>query len=291
MAAANTVPFPAQPASEGAAFKPWQRTVIDLLTEGASVVEAMRHVGYTPFAFYKACDRDKEFKRQAHQARECFRATTSEEFHAVETYARGVVSAVLHDEQLPANLRLRAALAILNRKGDHWLPSPIRHSQNVEGTDPLETLDNLDNLYNGVTSGGLDNLANADSPGSPDLSSAAESAMHPAPPASSASAGIAPHPPSAEPGLTSASAMAAVPAETPHPLETLDTVDALDNLDKSGPSGGEVDPDLIYCLGSRDLVASFMELLQQSETQTGVASGAISSPPATFGVPPQQSRP
>ncbi|MCC7342377.1 MAG: hypothetical protein IT170_14945 [Bryobacterales bacterium] len=284
MAAANTVPFPAQPASKEPTFKPWQHTVIDLITEGASVVEAMRHVGYTPFAFYKACDRDEEFKRQAHQARERFRATTAEEFHAVETYARGVVSAVLHDEQLPANLRLRAALAILNRKGDHWLPSPILHSQNVEGADPLDTLDNLDNLYNDATLEGLDNLDNRDTPDSPDRSSAVESAMHPAPPASPASPGLSPHPPSAEPGLAST-------AETPHPLETLDTVDALDNLDKSGPSGGEIDPDLIYCLGSRDLAASFMELLRQSETQPGVASGAISSPPATFGVPPQQSQP
>ncbi|MCZ2155301.1 MAG: hypothetical protein LC114_15595 [Bryobacterales bacterium] len=65
----------------------------------------------------------------------------AEDFHESEAYARMLVDAIQRDEQLPASLRLRAALAILNRKPDRWLPSPIRTPD-----DPADTVDTVDTL-------------------------------------------------------------------------------------------------------------------------------------------------
>ena len=115
----------------------WQGTVLDLLTQGASVAAAMRHVGYSSAAFYKACNRHPEFRVEAGRARNAYRTQVAEEFHDAEAFARVLVDSVMRDEALPASLRLRAALAILNRKGDRWLPSPIPD----DGVDTVDTMD------------------------------------------------------------------------------------------------------------------------------------------------------
>lgn len=243
MATANPFPFPAQSDSAATDFKPWQHTVIDLLTQGASIVEAMGHVGYTTCAFYKACDRNKEFKRRAHQARELYRNETAEEFHNAETYARALIDATMRDEQLPASLRLRAALAILNRKSDRWLPSPIPFPQ-----DSASTVDTMDNLRHFVNLDG-ENTPESDRDWDTD-----------------ASAG------SRETPLE-------VPAET-----STETLDNMDNMDKAEPAASdeeveEIDPDLIYCLGSREMAASFMELLRETASQSQSGRSETSTQP------------
>jgi hypothetical protein len=145
--AANTIPFPkpatttaassANPQNPGTgtssetaetaaiALKPWQREVLQLLARGASVVQAAAAVGRTESAFFKACARHPEFAALANEAREFHRASIAEAFHDTESFARSVVDRALRDENLPANIRLRAALAILNRKNPHWLPSAL----------------------------------------------------------------------------------------------------------------------------------------------------------------------
>jgi hypothetical protein len=145
--AANTIPFPkpatttaastANPQVPGSgassastetasiALKPWQREVLQLLARGASVVQAAAAVGRTESAFFKACARHPEFAALANEAREFHRASIAEAFHDTESFARSVVDRALRDENLPANIRLRAALAILNRKNPHWLPSAL----------------------------------------------------------------------------------------------------------------------------------------------------------------------
>lgn len=238
MAAANAFPFPAQSTAGAPTFKPWQHTVLDLLARGASIVEATRHVGYTAYAFYKACDRDKEFKVRANRARETFRASTAEEFHASETYARVLVDAVARDEKLPANLRLRAALAILNRKGDHWLPSPILHPQ-----DTAKNLDNLDNLDLPISLDDMDIMDNPDR-----LATETASAFAPQAPPNESTA------PSSE-----------APA---NPVETVDTLDKTHDSPTEEDEEDEIDPDLIHCFGSREMAASFMELLRESALRT-----------------------
>ena len=130
-------PAPCEPGTSEPA--PWQETVLGLLAQGASVAAAMRHVGYSSAAFYKACNRHPEFRAEAARARSGYRAQVAEEFHDAESYARMLVDAVMRDEQLPASLRLRAALAILNRKGDHWLPGPIPVPE--DGVDTMDTMD------------------------------------------------------------------------------------------------------------------------------------------------------
>lgn len=237
MATANPFPFPAQSDSTATDFKPWQHTVIDLLAQGASIVEAMGHVGYTTCAFYKACDRNKEFKRQAHGARELHRAETAEEFHNAETYARALIDATMRDERLPASLRLRAALAILNRKSDRWLPGPIPFPQ-----DTASTVDNVDTMDN------LRHFVNLDGENAPETDKDTPAGSR----------------------------------ETPLDFPTEESTETMDNLDKSEPVASdeeevsgkeevEIDPDLIYCLGSREMAASFMELLREtaSQPQTG----------------------
>ena len=124
MAAANPIPFPEPTGPETHTFKPWQHNVIGLLTQRRSIAAAMRHVGYSIDNLYKTCARHPEFKAQANVARELHRAEISEAFHDAEAAARTVVFDTLNNDQLPANLRLRAALAILNRKGDHGSPAP-----------------------------------------------------------------------------------------------------------------------------------------------------------------------
>jgi hypothetical protein len=145
--AANTIPFPkpatttaasnANPHDPGSAAssgttvtssfspKPWQREVLQLLARGASIVQAAAAVGRTESAFFKACTRHPEFAALANEAREFHRASIAEAFHDTESFARAVVDSALRDENLPANIRLRAALAILNRKNPHWLPSAL----------------------------------------------------------------------------------------------------------------------------------------------------------------------
>ena len=242
MATANPFPFPAQPDSGAAAFKPWQHTVIELLAQGASVVEATRHVGYTTYAFYKACDRNEEFKRQANQARQLHRAGIAEEFHDAEAYARVLIDATMRDEQLPASLRLRAALAILNRKSDRWLPAPIPFPR-----DAANTMDNVDTMDN------LRHFVNLDGEAIPDTDKDTP----------------------AGPRET--------PLEVPTEQSTEDSMDTVDNLDNAEPTAPneeegeeeegeeeEIDPDPIYCLGSREMAASFMELLRETASPSQI---------------------
>ena len=132
----------------------WQETVLGLLAQGASVVDAMRHVGYSSAAFYKACKRHPEFRVAAGRARNDYRAQVAEEFHDAEAYARSLVDSVMRDEHLPASLRLRAALSILNRKGDRWLPTPI--------PVPEDTVDAVDTMDTANTAGPVDSTDTAD---------------------------------------------------------------------------------------------------------------------------------
>ncbi len=164
-AAAPQPPAEPHPAPELAPHEPissepasWRETVLDLLAQGASVVDAMRHVGYSSAAFYKACNRHPEFRAQAACARNAYRAQVAEEFHDAEAYARMLVDSVMRDEQLPASLRLRAALSILNRKGDHWLPGSIA----VNTVDTIDILDNSDTLGYAATIGSVDNVDTVD---------------------------------------------------------------------------------------------------------------------------------
>ena len=261
MATANPLPFPAQPDSAATDFKPWQHTVIDLLTQGASIVEAMGHVGYTTCAFYKACDRNKEFKRRAHQARELYRTETAEGFHTAEAYARALIDATMRDERLPASLRLRAALAILNRKSDRWLPSPIPFPQ-----DTANTIDNVDTMDN------VRYFVNLDGENTPEMDSDTDTGA----PAASRETPLE--------GPTGAS-METV--DNVDKVDTMDNVDTVDNLDKTEPAASdeeeeEIDPDLVYCLGSREMAASFMELLRQTASQSQSGRTEASAQP---GVP------
>ncbi len=256
MATANPFPFPAQPDSGTADFKPWQHTVIDLLAQGASVVEATRHVGYTTYAFYKACDRNEEFKRQANQARQLHRAEIAEEFHDAEAYARVLIDATMRDEHLPASLRLRAALAILNRKSDRWLPTPIPFPQDTANTvDIVDTMDNLRHFVNLEGEITLDKAKDNDAPAGP----------------------------------------RETPLEVPTEQSKDESMDTVDNLDNAEPTASneeeeeeEIDPDLIYCLGSREMAASFMKLLRETaspsqtgQTEASTQSGAPLSAPQT----------
>ncbi len=157
------------PASEAAASAPppegysepkltsWKKTVLDLLAEGASVAAAMRHVGYSSAAFYKACTRHPEFRVEAARARDACRAQVAEEFHDSEAYARMLVDAAMRDEALSASLRLRAALAILNRKGDHWLPGPL--------LAPEDTMDTMDTAEAMGIADTMDNAGTVDAAG------------------------------------------------------------------------------------------------------------------------------
>ncbi len=142
----------------------WRETVLDLLAQGASVAAAMRHVGYSSAAFYKACNRHPEFRVEADRARSAYRTQVAEEFHDAEAYARSLVDSVMRDEQLPASLRLRAALAILNRKGDRWLPSPIPD----DGVDTVDTMDTT-NIMDPMDSMDIvDTMDTADATNTPD---------------------------------------------------------------------------------------------------------------------------
>lgn len=149
MAAANTLPYPEththpNPAPEqttSTETASWHATVLGLLAQGASVTAAMHHVGYSVSAFHKTCERHPEFRLAANRARNTYRAKVAEDFHESEAYARMLVDAVQRDEQLPAGLRLRAALALLNRKPDRWLPSPI-----LTPDDPVDTMDTFNAL-------------------------------------------------------------------------------------------------------------------------------------------------
>ena len=142
----NPLPFPAPEANpqpkQSPAFKPWQHKVLHLLSKGASVAKAMRCAGLTEDAFYKACTRHPEFKQHASAARELHIATVAETFHEAEAYARSYLDALLHNPEAPIALRLRAALAILNRKPGTWLPSPIPTIE--AATEIPDTLDTLD---------------------------------------------------------------------------------------------------------------------------------------------------
>ncbi|MDZ7637195.1 MAG: hypothetical protein U5J83_02925 [Bryobacterales bacterium] len=242
MAAANPIPFPEPTGPETHTLKPWQHNVIDLLTQGASIAAAMRHVGYSIDNFYKTCARHPEFKAQANIARELHRAEVSEAFHDAEAMARTVVFDTLNNEQLPANLRLRAALAILNRKGDHWLPSPILHPEpnsddleNLTKASILDIAETTDNIDNQDTANSTDNIDNLDTIDKPD----------PAPAASNLPAGEAIH------------------TRNQDNRENTDTLDNLDNIAKGQGIGEEdLDPDLVDCLGSRDMAAYFTDLLR-----------------------------
>ncbi len=156
MSTATTFPEPETSAQASQEPHPeatsWQETVLGLLAQGASVVDAMRQVGYSSAAFYKACKRHPEFRIAAGRARNDYRTQVAEEFHDAEAYARSLVDSVMRDEQLPASLRLRAALAILNRKGDHWLPMSIPAPEDtvdtVDTMDTAATVDNMDTTDN-----------------------------------------------------------------------------------------------------------------------------------------------
>ena len=254
MAAANPIPFPEPTGPETHTFKPWQHNVIGLLTQGASIAAAMRHVGYSIDNFYKTCARHPEFKAQANMARELHRAEISEAYLEAEAVARTVVFDTLNNEQLPANLRLRAALAVLNRKGDRWLPSPILHPE--ANTDDLENLtkasildiaETTDNIDNQDTANSIDNKDNLDTTDNPD----------PAPAASNPPAGEAIH------------------TRNQDNRENTDTLDNLDNIaNREGDDEEDFDPDLINRLGGRDMAAYFTEHLR---TQAEANSNELES--------------
>jgi hypothetical protein len=170
----NPLPFPAPEANpqpkQSPAFKPWQHKVLHLLSKGASVAKAMRCVGLTEDAFYKACTRHPEFKQHASAARELHIATVAETFHEAEAYARSYLDALLHDPEAPIALRLRVALAILNRKPGTWLPSPIPTIEEAtEIPDTLDTLDALDTSDSSNAPDILDTLDNAAAQATPDI--------------------------------------------------------------------------------------------------------------------------
>ena len=145
---------------------PWQETVLGLLAQGASVAAAMRHVGYSSAAFYKTGRRHPEFRTAAAHARTAYRAQVAEEFHDAEAYARMLVDSVMRDEQLPASLRLRAALAILNRKGEHWLPMSIPVLEDtvdtVDSMDIAGSVDTVDSMDTVETTDCMDNMDTVD---------------------------------------------------------------------------------------------------------------------------------
>ena len=171
-AAPETPPEP-DPAPESAPREsstlepaPWQATVLGLLAQGASVTDAMRHVGYSSAAFYKTGRRHPEFRTAAAHARTAYRAQVAEEFHDAEAYARMLVDSVMRDEQLPASLRLRAALAILNRKGEHWLPMSIPVLEDtvdtVDSMDIAGSVDTVDSMDTVETTDCMDNMDTVD---------------------------------------------------------------------------------------------------------------------------------
>ncbi len=182
-----------------------QRTVLNLPVQGAPVADAMRHVGYSSAAFYKACSRHPEFRVATARARNDYRAQVTEEFHNAEACARMLVDTVMRDEALPASLRLHAALAILNRKGDRWLPMSIPAPE--EAVDTMDTVDNVDNIGGIFTSDNMDALDTAN----PDYT---------------------------EETMDNADTMDTV--DTPsavdraHPMDTVDTLDNPDALDTVG---------------------------------------------------------
>ena len=145
---------------------PWQATVLGLLAQGASVTDAMRHVGYSSAAFYKTGRRHPEFRTAATHARTAYRAQVAEEFHNAEAYARMLVDSVMRDEQLPASLRLRAALTILNRKGEHWLPMSIPVLEDtvdtVDSMDIAGSVDTVDSMDTVETTDCMDNMDTVD---------------------------------------------------------------------------------------------------------------------------------
>ena len=171
---------------------PWQATVLGLLAQGASVA-AMRHVGYSSAAFYKTCTRHPEFRAAAARARNDYRAQVAEEFHDSEAYARMLVDSIQRDEHLPASLRLRAALAILNRKGDRWLPSPIPAPE--DDVDTMDTMDTMDTANLMDLMGNTDTMGTTDTKGTMDTVDTANT------------------------------------ADTVDSMDTMDTVDTMDNLE------------------------------------------------------------
>ena len=184
-AAPETPPAP-DPAPESAPREsstlepaPWQATVLGLLAQGASVTDAMRHVGYSSAAFYKTGRHHPEFRTAATHARTAYRAQVAEEFHNAEAYARMLVDSVMRDEQLPASLRLRAALTILNRKGEHWLPMSIPvledtvdtvDSMDIAGSvDTVDNTDTVDSVDTVEPTDSVDNMDTVDAMGTADI--------------------------------------------------------------------------------------------------------------------------
>jgi hypothetical protein len=106
-------------------FSAWQERVLALLANGASIAAAMRDVHLSESTFYKTAERHPAFHEAANQARAYHHAQVEDAFHESDSYARALVDRIQRAENLKPHLRLRAALAILNRKPGKWLPSPI----------------------------------------------------------------------------------------------------------------------------------------------------------------------
>jgi hypothetical protein len=124
-------PRRARPTEAQPSFSPWQTRVLQLLALGTSINAAMRSVQRSESTFFKTCKRRPVFKEHADRARQYHRAEIDDLMHEVDADARALLHRIILDEELAPSIRLRAALAALNRKPGAWLPNVIPHVENV----------------------------------------------------------------------------------------------------------------------------------------------------------------
>ena len=117
----------------GSPLEAKQQRVLELLREGSSIDNAVVLAGATRDAYDKWRKRHEGFRTAANEARAAHRRDVICAFHDADAYARCLIDRIQRAENIKPHIRLRAALALLRRKGpSDWLPKPFEDDPQPE---------------------------------------------------------------------------------------------------------------------------------------------------------------
>jgi transposase-like protein len=110
----SMAPSPSEP-SNLSALTPVQAQVVLALAQGATVTAAAAAVNLHRGTIYKWLNNQEEFEQAVREAREDYILTLRDELRDLSAVALATLRTLLTDPQTPAAVRMRLALAILER--------------------------------------------------------------------------------------------------------------------------------------------------------------------------------
>ena len=121
--------LPTVPLPDPTGLSPVQTRVAAALAQGATVTGAAREAGIHRTTIHHWFRTEPRFNQAVQQARAEFAATLADELKDLATLALATLRDLLTNPNTPASVRLKAALAVLNRPelpGKSWsLPEPL----------------------------------------------------------------------------------------------------------------------------------------------------------------------